>query len=204
MKTYPVGFDVKRPELYSRAQLALRIVLFIIIGMLGLSLGALFGLLYLGLPAYAAVRLSNDSAERFLENERERIEQFLRRVMAFYAYFALLLDRPPPFDPDGSIYLEVEPTGRPTVSSALLRILFGIPSALVLGILVGLAGLAWLIAFILILVHRRYGNGLFEFQKGVLGWTARLLAYQASLVDAYPPFSLGEAGRPPVPASGQV
>jgi uncharacterized protein DUF4389 len=198
--SYPVTFDVVRPERWSRAQLALRLVLFVVIGMLGFSLGALFLLLYIGLPAFAALSLSNESAEGFLEHDAPAVVKVLRWVMAIYAYFGLLTDRPPTIEPERDVHLEAHPEGHPTVASALLRILYGLPSAIVLSIVMWVAALAWLIAFVLVLVHRRYGRWLFEFQTGVLRWMARLLLYQASLVAPYPPFSLSEAAPPPVHA----
>jgi hypothetical protein len=93
---------------------------------------------------------------------------------------------------DTEIQLEVHPTGRPTVASALLRILYGIPSAFVLAIVAWFAAIAWLMAFVVILVQKRHPRALVGFQIGLLRWTVRLLAYQASLVEQYPPFSLGE------------
>jgi hypothetical protein len=202
--SYPLSFDVTQPERYSRAQLALRIVLFVLIGMVGCTLGALFIVLYLGLPAFAAIVLSGDPPERFFERDAPRLTRFLRWVMAIYAYFALLTDRLPTSEPDGNIHLELQPSGHPTVGSALLRIFYSIPSAFVLMLLLWVAGIAWIIAFVLILVRRRYGHWLFEFQTGVLRWMVRLFVYQASLVEPYPPFSLSEPSPPPVHASGQL
>jgi hypothetical protein len=202
--SYPVTFDVTPPERYSRAQLALRVALFIVLGMLGLSLGALFLVLYIGLPVFTAVMLSSESSEQFLERVAPQLARVLRWVMAIYAYFALLDDRLPVAEPDGFIHLEIQTGGHPTVSSALLRILYGIPSLLVLLLLLWIAAIVWVIAFVLILVRERYPRSLFELQKGVQRWMVRLLAYQASIVEPYPPFSLGETPPPPVHASGEV
>ena len=202
---YPVRLDIVGPDRYSRAQLALRVVLFVLIGMVGCSLGALFLVLYLALPAFAAIALSNGSSERFQEVEAPRIVRFLRWIIAIYAYFALVTDQFPTSEPDGNIHLAIQPGGHPTISSALLRVFYGLPSVLVLAILLWLAAIAWLFAFLLVLIRGRYGRGLYEFQTGILRWMARLLAYQASIVQPYPPFSLGEAALPPpVHASGPL
>jgi len=195
-RPYPLHFDVKFSDRFSRVQLAVRMVLFVIIGLLGFSLGALFLVLYLALPAFAAVHLSESPPKQFLENAGPRIARVLRWVMAVYAYFALLTDRLPTHEPDGQIELEIAAGGRPTAGSALLRILYGIPSALALVIVLWFASIAWVIAFVLVLIRERYGHALFEFQTGVLRWMVRLLAYQASIVEPYPPFSLGEAAPP--------
>jgi hypothetical protein len=190
--TYPVRFDVRPPEEWSRAQLALRLLLLALAGILGFSLGALFLVLYLGLPAFAAIGLSKESAERYGELEGPRLAKLLRWIMAVYAYFALVVDQPPVSATANEIQLDVRPTGQPTVSSALLRILYGIPSAFVLALVAWLAALAWLMAFVIILVNKRHPRALLGFQTGVLRWMVRLLAYQASLVEQYPPFSLAE------------
>ncbi|MHB8879759.1 MAG: DUF4389 domain-containing protein [Myxococcaceae bacterium] len=189
---YPVTFDVTPPERFARVQLGLRLVLFIAIGIVGFSLGAALLLLYLALPAVAAVSLSNGPAGRYLEQDAPRISRFLRWIIAVLAYFAIVTDRLPTEEPDGYLRFEIRPGGHPTAGSALLRILTGIPSALVLAVLLFFAGFAWVIAFLLVLVQERYPRSLFELQAGVLRWTARLLAYQASLVEPYPPYSLGE------------
>ena len=201
-RPYPVHFDVTYPADFSRVQLALRVLLFVIIGMLGFSLGALFLVLYLALPAFAAIQLSEVSQGEYLERDAPRIARVLRWVMAVYAYFALLTDRLPTREPDGAIELEIHAGGQPTVGSALLRILSAIPNALVLAIVLWFAAIAWIVAFLLVLVRERYGHWLFDFQTGVLRWMVRLLAYQASIVEPYPPFSLGEAAPPAaVPSS---
>lgn len=197
--SYPVSFSVTRPERWSRAQLGLRVVLFLIIGILGFSLGALFMMLYLALPAFAAITLSSEPSERFLERDAPRIAKVLRWIMSAYAYFALLTDRFPTSEPHPDVQLEIRCDARPTPSSALLRIIYGLPHVLLLGFVLCLAAVAWMVAFVLVLVRQRYGRGLFDFQVGVLRWMARLLAYEASLVEPYPPFSLAEAA--PAPAA---
>ena len=57
--------------------------------------------------------------------------------------------------------------------------------------LIGVVGwIVWLIAAISILLSERYPEGLWNFQRGLVRWQARLLGYLASLLDPYPPFSL--------------
>ncbi len=58
MTSYPVFFGVEQPPRYERAQLALRIVLVALFSLVGVTMGVLFGLLYLGLPLAAAVGLA--------------------------------------------------------------------------------------------------------------------------------------------------
>jgi hypothetical protein len=187
---YPVQLEIAYPGQFSRAQLGLRVALFIVLGILGFSFGAAFAALYLGLPLVAAVALSNETSEQFHARAAPRIVTALRWIFAVYAYFVLLTDRLPIDDPRRELMFDVTPTSRPTVESALLRILLGIPSVLVLAIVVCVSTLAWLVAFVLVLIRGTYGRALFDFQVGVLRWMARLFAYQASLVEEYPPFAL--------------
>jgi hypothetical protein len=42
----------------------------------------------------------------------------------------------------------------------------------------------------MVLVQENYADGLYDFQRGVLRWEARLLAYHSSLIEQYPPFAL--------------
>lgn len=60
--------------------------------------------------------------------------------------------------------------------------------------LVGMVGmLVWLWAALSILFTLHVGGGAFHFLEGLQRWTMRLLVYQASLVEAYPPFSFGDS-----------
>ncbi len=88
------------------------------------------------------------------------------------------------------LLVDVQPAGSPTVGSALLRLIYSIPSAIVLGLLGIISGFVWLIGAILVFIKQDYPAGMYGFQRGMLRWLARLLGYHASLVDRYPPFSL--------------
>jgi hypothetical protein len=54
----------------------------------------------------------------------------------------------------------------------------------------------WLVGAVMILLTEHYPDALHDFQCGVVRWQARLFAYVASLVEAYPPFSFdtGQVG----------
>jgi uncharacterized protein DUF4389 len=97
----------------------------------------------------------------------------------------------------------IEPVGQPTVGSALGRLLFSIPSALVLGLLMMISCVVMLIAMVSILIAEHYAPSLYRFQEGLVRWQARLLVYHASLVDVYPPFSL-EGGHHSEPSHHPV
>src|SRR4051812_7029992 len=107
MRSYPVQFDAVRPLHFDRVQIAVRVLLFVILGFVGASLGWLFVLLYLGLPALAASFVSTRGAERYLAEIGPRVMRALRWVLAVYAYLSLVTDRLP-IDTDAGVVLEIE------------------------------------------------------------------------------------------------
>ena len=171
----------------SRSHVFLRIVILVLVSWIAGSGGGL-GLIYLGLPAAAAILISQKGGERYLAEDGERVTGWVAFIVGVLSYLALLTDELP----GGGrlpVRLEIVRSGSPTVGTALLRILKAIPSALVLA-LIGFAGwIVSLIAAISILLREDYPEGLWNFQRGVVRWEARLLGYLASLVEPYPPFS---------------
>jgi hypothetical protein len=199
---YPATFDIVRPtQQFDKAQVLLRIVIVIVIGWLA---SWLFGAAYWVLPIVAAVMIAQKGAPEYLAGAETGPTRWLRYVMGFFSYISFASDKLP-FDNPDSVNLQVRPSGTPTVGSALLRIILGIPHAIVLSI-IGIAFvIVWIIAAISILINGTYPGWAFDFIRGYLRWNARLLAYMASLVDEYPPFSFsGEsspaAGAPPAAA----
>jgi len=184
---YPVTFDIIRPERYDRAQIALRLVGIVVLSIMGVTVGRFFGLLYLVLPILAAIFISTQGSEGYLCGKGARVARVLNWIMAIAAYYALLTDRFPMESPETFVRFEVQPEGKPTIGSALLRLLYSLPGALLLIVLWFVGAIGWFFAAILILAQRTYPEGLFSFQCGVLRWQARLLAYHASLVDRHPP-----------------
>jgi hypothetical protein len=192
---YPVSFDVTRPEKFERPHLALRILVVIILSLLGGAIGWILGLVYLVFPALAAIFISQKGPEKFLAEDGPRMTGWLRWVLALYAYIGILTDRFPSEKPEEIIRFEVQTGGSPTVGSALLRLIYSIPSAFVLALLSFVAGIVWIIAAVMVLVQENYADGLYDFQRGVLRWEARLLAYHSSLIEQYPPFALDTGGE---------
>ncbi len=187
---YAVTFDVTRPEKFERPQVFLRILILIIVSIVTGAVGWIFGLVYLVLPVLAAVLISNRARERFIDEEGQRLTGWLRWLVAFYAYLLFLPDRFPTERPGEIVRFEVRAGGSPTVGSALLRLIYSIPNAFVF-LLLGIVSVAvWLIAAVMVLMRESYPEGLYNFQRGVLRWEARLLGYHASLVEEYPPFAL--------------
>jgi hypothetical protein len=195
MADYPVVFDVSRPEKFERPQVLIRIVAYFLLGLVT-------SLAYWGLPIIAAIWVSQKGSQQYLDEDGAKVTGWLRWMTALTAYTYALTDRFPSED-DPSVRYEVQPTGTPTLGSALLRLIFSIPSLIVLGILYWVAGIIWLIAAVMILIQETYPEGLYDFQCAVVRWQARLIAYHASLVDEYPPFAfdMGPQTTPPTPSA---
>jgi hypothetical protein len=194
---YPATFDVQPPMEFDKAQVVLRVLIVVVLSFLQVG-NIIFGGAYLLLPVVAAILISQKGAEQYLVEAETGPTKWLRYILGFYSYMALATDKIPTREPEKVVELNVQPTGSPTVGSALLRIILGIPHAIVLGI-VGIAfAVVWLIAAISILLNGTYPDWASSFIRGYLRWTARLLAYMSSLVDEYPPFSFqdGEAPTP--------
>ena len=194
MAEYPVVFDITRPEKFERSQVFLRILLLIIVSIVTGTVGWMFGLVYLLLPVLAAILVSNRGSQRFIEEDGPRVSGWLRWLVAFYAYLIILTDRFPTERPEEIVRFEVRAGGSPTVGSALLRLIYSIPNAFVFVLLGIVSVVVWLIAAVMVLIRESYPEGLYNFQRGVLRWEARLLGYHASLVEEYPPFAL-DTGR---------
>lgn len=196
MTDYPVTFSVVRPEKFERPQVVLRVLVIIILSILAGALGWILGLVYLVVPVLAAIFISQKGAEKYLAEDGPRMSGWLRWLLALYSYLAILTDRFPSEKPEEIITFEVRAAGSPTVGSALLRLIYSIPSAFVLALLSIVSAVIWVIAVIMILVQENYPEGMYNFQLGVMRWEARLLGYHASLVEPYPPFALDTGAAP--------
>ncbi len=115
---------------------------------------------------------------------------------AFYSYSALGTDRYPPFTLRSVDYpadLTVEYPERLSRGLVLIKSwLLAIPHHLVVGILKGdgLLGLLVLIAAVVMLVTKRYPQGIFDLVMGLNRWVLRVAAYVLLMTDRYPPFRL--------------
>jgi hypothetical protein len=193
----PVTLDVDRPSAFQRAHVFLRVVLLVVIGWIGHP----FGLLWLGVPVVAAILVSQKGGQRYLDEDGPTVTRVLNWILGLVAYLALLTDQLPGRG-EHPVRFQVERSGSPMVGSALLRILYAIPSLIVLAILTFVGAIAWVIAVVLVIVKEKYPDSLWRFFLGLVRWEACLLAYLASLVDRYPPFAL-ETGSvsPAAPSS---
>lgn len=178
------------PGTFARIHLIVRLLVLIVTGMIGGAIGWPGGLLYFGLPALAAVLISEHGRDRYLTDDAPVITRVLGWMLGFYAYLGLLTDHFPTGGERDPVRLEVTAHGMPTVGSAALRILMSLPYALVLFVLGICAGFAWIVAACYVLVRGRYPRGLFDFMASVLRYHARFLCFHASLVDGMPPLAL--------------
>jgi Domain of unknown function (DUF4389) len=192
----PVTFKVERPPAFQRAHVFLRIALLVVIGWLGHP----WGLLWLGLPMVAAILVSQKGGQRYLDENGAMVTRVLNWILDLVAYLALLTDKLPG-QTEHPVRFQVERSGSPTIGSALLRILYAIPSLIVLAILAFVGAIVWLIAVVLVLINESYPDSLWRFLLGLVRWEAWLLAYLAALVDQYPPFTLETSSVSPAAPS---
>ncbi len=194
---YPATFGIQPPKQFDKAQVILRIAIVFVLSFLQVG-NIIFGGAYLVLPIVAAVMISQKGAQKYLEEAQSGPVKWLRYIMMFYSYMALATDKLQTQEPEQVVQLNVTPSGSPSVGQALLRIILAIPHAIVL-FFVGIAFvIVWLIAAVSILINGTQPAWTEDFIRGYLRWIARLLAYMASLVQEYPPFSFsdGDAGAP--------
>lgn len=190
--SYPVVLEVRPPVRFERLQLVLRFAILVVIGIVGVSLGWFGWALYLLLPLVAAVAISARGPERYLGEVGPPLGRVLGWAIAFFAYMMLVVDRFPTSLDDPAVRTTIHPTGQPTVGSALSRWLTTLPTALVFLLLGIFSGLLAFCGVAFILLTETMPEAVLRFQTGMVRWNARLLAYHASLVQEYPPFTLGE------------
>jgi hypothetical protein len=154
-----------------------------------------FAFLFMILPAYAASRLATRDVDPavYASDDGPRVVKFLRWFAAISAWTGLVAEHLPKNAPEETIRLDVTGPANLSPTAALLRVFTGIPSAIVLAILCWFGVLVWMWAAITILIGERVGPHAFRYLVGLQRWSIRLLVYQASLVDEYPPFSFSDS-----------
>ena len=195
----PVHVEVASPQRYDRGQLAARVVFAIVLGWLGISAGWVSWLLSPGGSADRGDRNQHAQPREYPARLGPPLWRGLAWLLQLSAYMMFLTDRFPLGAP--AVSFEVDISARPTVGSSLLRLVTSIPSAIVLCFLSLISGVMWLISAIGVLVVAHVPDSILGYQRGVLRWQARLVAYHASLVNDYPPFMLDTHGHLP-PARG--
>lgn len=185
----PVSVEVASPVRFDRIQLLLRMILSIGLAWIGITTGWLVCMLFVALPVIAAITITTNGSERYSEEIGPGVARVLAWLLQLCAFMLLLVDRFPT-ENDGPVRITFRFTGKPTVGSALARLLTSIPSGLVLGVLWFVSGVLWVIAAFSVLVTETVPGAILGYQRGILRWNARLVAYHASLVEEYPPFAL--------------
>lgn len=188
--TYPVLVDVRAPVRWERPQLALRVGLLVVLGILGIPLGFLFVVLYLVLPLVAALLISKEGPEGYLRGSGPSVARALAWWNAAVAYLLFLTDRMPLREEElASLRFEVAPGGTPTVGGALLRWITSLPESIVILLLAWVGALVWIVGAVVIAVRQRPPEFVLAYFRLLWRLQARLLAYHASLVDRYPPLT---------------
>ncbi len=195
---YPVQVEVTSPPHFDRIQLLLRLVLAIVLGWVGITAGWLVCMLYGALPLITAIAISSFGRDQYESEIAPKVSRVLVWLLQLSAYMVLLVDRFPAGE-DTQTRVAIRITGKPSVGSALYRLLTSLPSGLVLMLLWCVSGIVCFIAAWIVLFGEPIPHSMLGFQRGVLRWQARLVAYHASLVDEYPPFELDTSDHHELP-----
>jgi len=145
-------------------------------------------LLYFALPIIVAVAISSEGSQGFMGGVAPKLWRVLAWLLQLAAYMALVVDRFPTYD-EGTVVPSIRFTGHPTVGSALSRLVTSLPSGALLAMLWCVSSVLWVVGAIFVLAGTAMPPAILAFQRGVLRWNARLVAYHASLVVEYPPWS---------------
>jgi Domain of unknown function (DUF4389) len=195
MSNQPVSLRVARPEKVSRIHVFIRLTLLLVLSAVGCS--SAYWLLYLAIPALAALLIAEKRGERYLSEDAPHMVRALKWLAAAYAYLWLLTDTFPTTETETPVELELTPSGQPTPTSALLRLLYSLPALIVLALMSLVASALWVIGAVAILVVERVPGFVADFLTTTLRYQFRFFAYHLSLVDRYP--SLEETGISHVP-----
>lgn len=181
--THPVHFRVPPAPRAQRIHVLIRLVLLMALGAVGCS--SLYWVLYLALPALAALRIATLGGERYLAEDGPRMVRALRWLAGAYGYLWMLTDTFPTAQ-ESPVDLEVETSGAPTTASALVRLVYSLPALALLAILSFAAGVLWFVGALVVLVRQRLPEAFADFLALTLRYQFRLVAYHLSLVDRYP------------------
>jgi Domain of unknown function (DUF4389) len=127
----------------------------------------------------------------------------LEWVVGFYAYMLFVTDAFPLGRRERAVRLHVTAGGAPSVGSSLSRLVTSIPHLLVL-VLLGIPSIViGVIAAFNILLFESYPEAMHSFQRDIAARIARLFAYHASLVDAYPAPDFATPPKPTEPPAAE-
>lgn len=180
---HPVQLVAESVTRIPRVHVVIRLVLLLALTTLGVS--SIYWCLYLALPAIVALVLTKKGGAGYLAEDAPRVARALRWIANAYAYLWFLSNELPTGDAN-PIHIQIEPGGAPTVTSALLRLVYSVPALLLVAVLSLAAALVWIVAAVVALVTERVPSALADFLALTLRVQLRFAAYHLSLVDRYP------------------
>jgi hypothetical protein len=189
---HPVELDIEHPKHTARIHVVTRLVLLAAFAALGCS--GIYWFLYLAAPAAVALVVLQRGSQRYQSEDAPRIVRVLRWFASAYAYLWLLTDVLPTAG-GGPVDLRIEVGGRPTATSALLRLIFSVPALVLLAVLSLVASILWMIGAVLILIRERIPGPIVDFLTLTLRVQFQLVAYHLSLVEAYPSLHAGRVAH---------
>jgi len=184
---YPLRYDVEYQEKHSRLLIFVRWLLaiphfLILYALMGVANVILF-------IAFFAILFTR----RFPRGLFDFVVNIYRWNANVSAYVGLLRDEYPPFSWEAGKYpvtYEVDYPEQLNRWLPLVKWLLALPHYIVLMLLLIVAVLLWIVAWLAILITGRFPQGIFNFIVGVTRWGYRVNAYVYLLRDDYPPFSL--------------
>jgi hypothetical protein len=185
-RPYPVGLSVERQWEFARVHVVLRLVAAVV---LYTVVPAVLGALIVLGPIVTAVLAHHAGGERFHARYRANYGHMLQFLTGINAYMFVVTDSFPEWGVTGPAKVEVQPSGQPTIGSALVRIVTVIPQVVALVALGAIAVVASLLAMIMVLLDHTVPDVLWRYQVGFVTWFARVFAYLYSMVEEYPPFA---------------
>jgi hypothetical protein len=185
MSTHPISLRIESPPEWARVHVLIRLVLLMALGALGCS--SLYWLLYLGLPALAALLIAQKGSADYIAADAPRITPVLSWLAGVYAYLWLLTDRWPTEDAR-PVELTIAPESQATPGAALGRLFTSIPALLLLVLASVVACFLWMVGALWVLLTRRVPAMIVDFLTLVLTYQFRLVGYHLALVDRYPSF----------------
>jgi hypothetical protein len=135
---------------------------------------------YLVIPPVAGLHLAHRPADEYLRDDGPRVAAALEWLLWLRAYGMLVVARPPLGD-GRPVRLAIEASGRPSAAAATLRLVTGLPGALLL-FAAGAALLpAWLAGCAWVALRGRLPAPVRSAHVGLLRAEAAFLARHASL-----------------------
>ncbi|MBI2912499.1 MAG: DUF4389 domain-containing protein [Chloroflexi bacterium] len=185
--TYPLRFDVEYPEKLSRLLIFVKWLLAIPHLLILYALGAVTGMITF--IAFFAILFT----KRYPQGLFDFVVNVYRWQANVGAYIFLLRDEYPPFTWEAGKYpvtFEVDYPEQLSRWLIFIKWLLVIPNIIVFFLLLIVAYVVEMIAWLAILFTGGIPRGLFDFLVGVARWSFRINAYSNLLRDDYPPFSM--------------